>query len=182
MPVRETTRISAIWGLFLLLALFAGGALERRVSAKRVAAAGAWVALAGLAAVCLSGLLGSRTVFLAALPILGFGTGLCTTSNLSLMLDMTVPGREGLYMGLWGVANALSRILGSAAGGVLRDLAGRSSPRAGYLAGFGLLLALLAASRTLLPRIDTPVFRHEAGERTPPASVALDISDQKRYH
>ena len=68
-----------------------------------------------------SGSLGSSAVFYGGVLLLGCGTGLATTANLSLMLDMTT-SRVGLYIGAWGIADALARLLGSVMGGVLRDV------------------------------------------------------------
>jgi len=37
---------------------------------------------------------------------MGFSTGLYNVGALSLMMDMTVEGATGLYMGMWGMAQA----------------------------------------------------------------------------
>ena len=37
------------------------------------------------------------------------------------MFDLTIPGMVGLYIGAWGFSNALSRLVGSVLGGVVRD-------------------------------------------------------------
>jgi BCD family chlorophyll transporter-like MFS transporter len=38
------------------------------------------------------------------------------------MLDMTTASKVGLFIGAWGMANAVSRLIGSILGGALRDL------------------------------------------------------------
>jgi BCD family chlorophyll transporter-like MFS transporter len=139
-----------------------GTVLERRLSRKAVASAGGWTALAALLLLPGSGLLASRALFYGGTVLLGLGTGLSTIANMSLMMDMTVAGREGIYIGLWGIASALSRVAGSACGGLARDLAGRVAPLPGYIAVFLLLALSLAASLALLGRIDVPRFRRQA--------------------
>jgi BCD family chlorophyll transporter-like MFS transporter len=108
-----------------------------------------------------SGLLPSSGLFYAAVSALGLATGLATVSNLSLMLDMTVPGRVGLFMGAWGMADAIARLCGTLAGGVVRDVVTRiaGSSVAGYSFVFGLLLLMLIVSLLVLPRVDAVRFR-----------------------
>jgi len=175
MPVKATTRITAIWGVCVLAALLVAGALERRWSKQLVARWGAWGALSGLALIALSGVLASRGVFYGGVILLGLGTGLATVSNLSLMLDMTAAGRVGLFIGAWGVADALARWLGSILGGALRDLVTRVTHDAvmGYVTVFGIEAALLLVSLLLLRRIDVGAFRDQAEHQTLVERAAL---------
>jgi len=71
----------------------------------------------------------------------------------------------GLFMGAWGIANALSRLLGTVMGGVLRDLITQISQNtlAGYVTVFIIEAVLLLLSLVLLSRID--VKRFQAHER-----------------
>jgi hypothetical protein len=57
-----------------------------------------------LALIALSGVLDTSGVFYSGPVVLGAGSGVATVSNLSLMLDMTIPSSMGLYMGAWGMA------------------------------------------------------------------------------
>jgi BCD family chlorophyll transporter-like MFS transporter len=139
-----------------------GAALERRLAKRTIAYFGGAAALAALLVLPASGLLGSLPVFYAGTVVLGLGTGLSTIANMSLMMDMTVAGREGTFIGLWGIASAFSRVAGSAVGGLVRDLAGRVSPLRGYIVIFLLLAVLLAVSLVLLGRIDVSGFRRNA--------------------
>jgi len=164
MPVDETSRLASVWDAFFLAALAIAGGLGSRVDRRTVAYAGGVAALAGLLAIAASGVAATRlrVAFYPGVILLGSGAGLATIANLSLMLDMTVAGDEGLYMGVWGIANALSRFAGSTMGGLLRDALGGASAAAGYVAGFLLLALLLLASLVLLGRINVASFREEA--------------------
>ncbi len=163
MPVSQTSRLASVWGAFFLAAMTGAARLERRIGRRAVARAGAVAALAGLLGIVASALAESvRSLFYPALALLGSGAGLATVANLSLMLDMTVEGEEGLYLGVWGMANAMARLAGSAAGGMLRDVFGRARASAGYAAGFLFLALLLLASLALLRRIDIAAFRDGA--------------------
>ena len=175
MSVRETTRITSIWGACTLAALAAAGALEGRVSKRRLAQVGGAGALAGFILIVLSGVSHSTIVFYTGLVLLGAGTGLSTVSNLSLMLDMTAAGSIGLYIGAWGMANAISRLLGSVLGGALRDTIARAAgdPLAGYLVVFSLMALALLVSLTMLRRISVGDFRRQAEQMSVLDKAAL---------
>jgi BCD family chlorophyll transporter-like MFS transporter len=129
LPIAQSTRLTAIWGASFLAAMLLGAAVERRLAKKTIAYFGGAAALAALLVLPASGLLDSRPVFYAGTVVLGLGTGLSTIANMSLMMDMTVAGREGTFIGLWGIASAFSRAAGSTSGGLVRDLARRKHLR-----------------------------------------------------
>ncbi|HJR81477.1 MAG TPA: BCD family MFS transporter, partial [Anaerolineales bacterium] len=122
MTVTQTTRITSIWGTFVLLAILIAGMLEGRVSKRLVAQLGNTGALLGFIVIVISGLFVNQKIFYAGVTLLGIGTGLSTVANLSLMFDLTIPGMVGLYIGAWGFSNALSRLVGSVLGGAVRDV------------------------------------------------------------
>jgi BCD family chlorophyll transporter-like MFS transporter len=168
MTVRQTTRITSIWGTCVLAALLVAGLLEGRLNKRSVARWGACGALAGFLLVVASGILTSASnsvsVFYLGVVWLGLGTGLATVSNLSLMLDMTTAQNVGLFIGAWGMANAASRLLGTVLGGALRDVVASLSQNAllGYLVVFGIEALMLAVSMIWLSRIDVSAFKNSA--------------------
>ncbi len=168
MPVNETTRITAIWGVCVLAALLAAGALERRLGKRSVARLGAWGALSGFVFIALGGLLTRQDVFYAGVVLLGLGTGLSTVANLALMLDMTMAGNVGLFIGAWGIADALARWMGSIVGGAVRDIVTQLTNNSvtGYVVVFGIEALLLFVSLLLLRQIDVKAFRWQADRQT----------------
>jgi BCD family chlorophyll transporter-like MFS transporter len=164
MPVRETTRITSIWGTFTLVALLIAGILERRVKKRAVAFWGGGIALAGFILIAASGVVTSSTVFYMGVILLGAGTGFSTVSNLSLMLDMTTAKKVGLFIGAWGMANAASRLIGALLSGVVRDVLTRilQDPVLAYVSVFSILALLLLISLFLLRRINVAAFRERA--------------------
>jgi BCD family chlorophyll transporter-like MFS transporter len=179
MSVRETTRITSLWGACVLIALLAAGILEGRVSKRSVAKWGAWQALAGFLGIAVSGILASQALFFTGVIFLGVGTGLSTVSNLSLMLDMTTAGSVGLFIGAWGMANAISRFIGSMVGGVIRDIVTQifQSPIGGYVVVFGIEAAMLLISLIILRRVDVGAFREQVSETSlvERAAIASDL-------
>jgi BCD family chlorophyll transporter-like MFS transporter len=168
MPVQTTTRITSIWGMCVLVALIAAGFLQTSFGKRGVARLGGIGALSGFILIAVSGLLRQSGVFYTGVVLLGIGTGLATVSNLSLMLDMTVAGNVGLFMGAWGVADALSRLTGSVMGGAVRDVITRfaANPVTGYVAVFGIEAAMLLTSLILLRWIDSRAFQQSVEQST----------------
>jgi BCD family chlorophyll transporter-like MFS transporter len=172
MSVEATTRLTSIWGGCFLVALLLTGALEARLGKRRTAQFGAWMSIAAFAAIGGSGLVGSAATFYLGVILLGLGTGIATVANLALMLDMTVAGQVGLFIGAWGMASALARLVGGLIGGALRDgvtlLA--ANPVAGYIAVFGAEALILLLSLALLARLDIGRFQQQ--------TAALSLSER----
>jgi MFS transporter, BCD family, chlorophyll transporter len=175
MTVTQTTRITSIWGTFVLIAILIAGALEGRVAKKLVAQFGNIGALAGFIVIVASGIARSTSIFYTGVTLLGLGTGLSTVANLSLMFDFTVPGMVGLYIGAWGFSNALSRLTGSILGGVVRDLVNQSTGQAlsGYLVVFTLEALMLLVAAIMLTRLDIQKFQNSIEEPSFVEKVAL---------
>ena len=164
LSVSQTTRITSIWGTFFLVTLVLGGALEQRISKLTQARSGAWTGIVAFALIIISGMLGNISLFYLGVVILGLATGLATVSNLSLMLDMTTAGKVGLFMGVWGMASAVSRLTGNLLGGILRDAITAFADNAvfGYSAVFAIEMVILAISLVLLRAVDVTQFRQQA--------------------
>lgn len=163
-PVDVTTRYTSIWGAALLVALLLTSPLARRLGKPRAAGVGAVLVTFGLVLIALSGVLRLPAIFVPSLVIFGFGSGISTAANLALMLDMTVPGQVGAFIGAWGVADALARLLGTVLSGVTRDvMTDILDDRAlGYVVVFLIQAAAMAVSLALLPRISVARFRDQA--------------------
>jgi BCD family chlorophyll transporter-like MFS transporter len=171
LPVSATTRITSVWGTCYLLSLVVAGMLEGRVSKWTVARLASWLGAVAFGVVAVSAFAGGKNLFYFGVVLLGLATGPATVSNLSLMLDMTVPGKVGLFIGAWGSASAFARLLGAVITAIFRDLA-RLAPNSaviGYAAGFVLLGVFLVISLIILRQIDVKAFQKGGGER--PTSV-----------
>lgn len=175
MTVQETTRITSVWGGAVLLTIIAAGALEKRAPRKLVAQIGNLAALGGFLVILASGLAASTSIFWLGVLLLGAGTGLSTVANLALMFDLTLPGYVGLFIGAWGVSNALSRLVGTLLAGIVRDLAASLSQNAltGYLVVFGLEALLLAVAIGMLVRINVEAFHRQVEAPSVVERVAL---------
>jgi BCD family chlorophyll transporter-like MFS transporter len=80
---------------------------------------------------------------------------------------MTIPGSVGLFIGAWGMASAVARLVGNVLGGVIRDgiTVILNNAVAGYAVVFTLEMALLLVSLWLLRKVDVKLFKKEAAIR-----------------
>lgn len=167
MSVASTSRLTALWGVGFFITLIGGLAVMRRIGKKTAANLGAIVTALAFAAIILTGLLQAPSAFMGAVLLLGLGGGLMTISNISFMLDMTVPQAAGLYVGAWGVANFVGRAIGTLSSGALRDLAHllTGNALAGYIIVFALEIAGLLLAVWLFRHISVEEFRRDAEVR-----------------
>jgi BCD family chlorophyll transporter-like MFS transporter len=79
------------------------------------------------------------------------------------MLDMTTPADVGLYIGAWGMANAVSRLIGTLLSGAVRDVVTQVTQAAlsGYLVVFAIEAGFIAVSLWMLSRIDVSKFQRQ---------------------
>src|SRR5262245_56972101 len=154
-PVRRTTEYTSIWGTALLVALLITSPLTRRTGKPAAAAIGAIFTGVGLLLIAFSGLLRLQAIFIPGLVVFGFGSGIATASNLALMLDMTMAGQVGVFLGAWGMADAMARLFGTLLSGIVRDSvkALTHDLASGYVTVFLIEALALAISLLLLRRI-----------------------------
>jgi MFS transporter, BCD family, chlorophyll transporter len=166
MSLEQTSRIVSIMNSFTLVAFIVAGFLDGRVKKKYVAQSGNLAAMFGFITIVVSGLTSNLTTFYVGITLLGFGTGISTIANLSLMFDLTVPEKVGLYIGAWGFSNGMSRLVGLLMAGVVADLATKLTGDAlhGYLVVFGIQASMLLAAAFMLYRINVGDFRKKADE------------------
>lgn len=166
MTLEQTSRIVSITSSFTLLAFMIAGFLDGRVRKKYVAQIGNLGALIGFVIIVASGLIASEYLFYVGITLLGFGTGISTIANLSLMFDLTVPEKVGLYIGAWGFSNGLSRLVGLLMAGVIADFATKITGDSlnGYLVVFSIEALMLLVAAIMLYRIDVEAFQKKAHE------------------
>ena len=175
MTLEQTSRIVSITNGFTLIAFIVAGILDGRVKKKYVAQSGNLAALFGFITIVISGLTANTSIFYIGITLLGFGTGISTIANLSLMFDLTVPEKVGLYIGAWGFSNGLSRLVGLLMAGVIADVATQVTGDAlhGYLVVFGLEAFMLFIAAIMLYRIDVGSFQKKAHDPEFMEKVAL---------
>jgi MFS transporter, BCD family, chlorophyll transporter len=167
MPVAQTSRLTSIWGIGVFFTLTGGLWFVRRYGKKASANIGALVTALAFVTIIFTGLAANVRFFMTAVFILGLGGGLMTVSNLSFMLDMTVPQAAGLYIGAWGVANFAGQALGNIISGLMRDLFYQITGNVlvGYLSVFAMEVVGLLIAIWIFRKISVEEFRRDAEVR-----------------
>jgi BCD family chlorophyll transporter-like MFS transporter len=123
MSVGDTTRLTAFWGIGVLVSmLIAGTLLLKWLGYKTVLRLGLASSLLTFVGLIVLGLNGNPAAFRPLVFVMGLGTGLAGAGLLTGVMTFTTPVRAGLLMGVWGMANLLGRAGGSLMGGAVVDL------------------------------------------------------------
>lgn len=164
MTLKETTSFQQVWGGGVLLGMLGIGALSMvlPLSKKLLASLGGAGTAFGLGMLTLTALTQQRGLLNPALMVMGVSTGLFNVGALSMMMEMTVEGSTGLYMGLWGMAQAFGTGTASIISGGLRTLLIESnllSAQVGYTAIFGLETVIMVVSVGILRAVSVEEFK-----------------------
>jgi BCD family chlorophyll transporter-like MFS transporter len=168
MPIAATAQLNAFWGVGTLIGLLAGGLwIVPRLGKLPAARLGCRMIAGSLLLLLGSGLTASVALLQIVMVLFGLAAGLATNSALCLMLDLTLPQAAGTFVGVWGLAQALSRALGKLLGGGLFDL-GRalpfgSGPYPAFALVFGVEVVVALVALLLLRRVNVSRFREDTG-------------------
>ena len=170
LPISKTTLLNAFWGGGTLLGLLVGGLwVTPRLGKLSTARMGCWMIIVSLILLIFSGLIGNVNGLYGVLVIFGLAAGLATNSALSLMLDLTLPEVAGTFVGVWGLAQALSRAMGKVFGGGLLDI-GRSmsGPENSFIAFsfvFVLEIIVMVFAIFVLQKVSVKRFKEETSTK-----------------
>lgn len=176
----ETSSFTQTWGGGVLLGMLAIGLFSAFVplSKKLIATIGGLGTALALALVALCSLQQNQTMLQPALLLMGLGVGLFNVGAMSMMMEMTVAGYTGLYMGIWGAAQGLGNGLANVLSGALHTLlieTGLLAPGAAYGLIFGLEALLMLLALLALRGISVQRFRG-LGSAELGATLALDAA------
>ncbi|WP_255004265.1 BCD family MFS transporter [Cyanobium sp. HWJ4-Hawea] len=173
MSIAATAGLNAVWGIGTLLGLVVAGLWVVPALGKlSTARLGCQLILANLILLLAVGLSGQVAALQVVMLLFGLASGIATNSALVLMLDLTLPQAAGTFVGVWGLAQALSRALGKVLGGLLLDV-GRFLQTIfpwseGAYAPFALVLSVecvvAVAALFALSRVNVHQFREDTGK------------------
>lgn len=146
MSVAATTQLTAFWGMAMLTAIaLSGWLLWRGRSPVLLIGLGCLSGALGFAIVTYAGGAALVTPFHAGVWFIGMGRGLFIVGSIALIMSITDVNHAGLFLGLWGVSQALAQGFGTIGGGLMRDLVQYrfDSVILGYTAVYGSALVLL---------------------------------------
>lgn len=169
MPLTETTKFQPTWGGGVLIGMLLMGALSVTfsISKRKIALWGCVGTAVGMSVLATAALTQQKALVSPALMFMGLFTGFFNVGSLSMMMDMTVDGATGLYMGLWGMAQAFGNGSASFSGGALHTgliETGLLTPNLAYFSIYALEAVGMVVAATLMWRLSVQQFRsiHEA--------------------
>jgi BCD family chlorophyll transporter-like MFS transporter len=175
MPIAATAQLNAFWGVGTLIGLLVAGLwIVPWLGKLATARLGCQLIALSLLLLLLSGITANVPTLQLVMVLFGLAAGIGTNGALCLMLDLTLPEVAGTFVGVWGLAQALSRAVGKVIGGGLLDLGNLLSasgllPRSvGSYPAFALVLGIellvAIAALLMLQRVNVRQFRHDTGQ------------------
>ncbi|MEO1164636.1 MAG: BCD family MFS transporter [Chloroflexota bacterium] len=163
MNVEETSRFQQSWGGGVLIGMLLIGVIAGvfKFNKRYIAIVGCVGTALGYAALAMAALTTTQAWVTPALVFMGFFTGFFNVGALSMMMDMTVEGATGLYMGLWGMAQAFGNGSSAIVGGALHTgligsglLAGETA----YFVIFGIEAVGMIVASVLVVNLSVSAF------------------------
>ncbi len=166
LPISKTTLLNAFWGGGTLFGLLLGGLwITPKLGKLSTARLGCWMIAISLLLLILSGITTNVNALYGVLVIFGLAAGIATNSALSLMLDLTLPAVAGTFVGIWGLAQALSRAIGKVFGGGLLDIgrmiSGPDNDLIAFSFVFLLEIIIMIFAINVLNKVSIKRFRQE---------------------
>lgn len=165
MDVTQTTSFQPTWGGGVLVGMLLTGVVAAfiAISKRRIALVGCVGTSFGMSLVAFAALTQTEAMVKPSLMLMGFFTGLFNVGALSMMMDMTIEGATGLYMGLWGVAQAFGNGAASFGSGALHTgliETGLLSPNMAYFGIFALEAVGMIVAATLIWGLSVKQFKN----------------------
>ncbi len=183
MPIAATASLNALWGIGTLFGLLLAGIwLVPRFGKLVTARLGCQLIAGSLLLLLLCGLTAEVPLLRLVMVLFGLAAGIGTNSALVLMLDLTLPEAAGTFVGVWGLAQAMSRALGKVFGGGLLDLGRWLADRLGladaafpaYALVLSVEIMVTVAALIALNHVNLRQFREDTG-RSLSKVLALDL-------
>ncbi len=161
---RDTAEFQQFWGAGVLVGMLLIGTLSTRLSIakKTLATVGGFSISLSLALVAVASSMYHAALLNPALLLMGLGTGVFNVGALSMMMEMTIDGHIGLFMGIWGMAQGLGTGLANVLSGALHTLLITTellSPAMAYTFIFGVEALIMILAIGVLRSISVQEFQ-----------------------
>ncbi|NTU84723.1 MAG: BCD family MFS transporter [Chloroflexales bacterium] len=168
MSQAETARFQQVWGAGALLGMFGIGFASNifPIAKKRIASIGGIGIALGMALIATASLTHQAALISPGLLLVGLAIGFFNVGSLSMMMEMTIEGQAGLYMGIWGMAQGLGNGFANVLSGALLSAmveSGLLSERLGYALIFGFEALLMVTAVGILRGISVQEFKGLTG-------------------
>lgn len=153
MTVSQTTRLTAFWGLAMLVAITVSGwSLWKGYSPITMIKVGCGVGAIGFLVISIASNAEMVNPFRGGVWLIGMGRGVFIVASVALVMSLTDIGHAGLFIGLWGIMQALAQGFGTIFGSLVRDIAytQTGSVVVGYVVVYGFSMTFLIISLGLV--------------------------------
>jgi BCD family chlorophyll transporter-like MFS transporter len=124
MTVSQTMELTALWGMATIVGVsLAAYLLWRRKAPVWLIGIGCFVGLGGFGVISWASDATLVNPFRVGVAMISIGRGLFLVGSVILVMSLTDISHAGLFMGIWGIVQAMAQGLGTIWGGVVRDLA-----------------------------------------------------------
>ncbi|NTU80831.1 MAG: BCD family MFS transporter [Chloroflexales bacterium] len=181
MSVTQTTGLTALWGAGMLGGIaLAAGVLWRGRSPVFLISLGCLLGAAGFLTVTLSSNATLIAPFRGGVALIGAGRGLFIVGALALVMGLVDRNHAGLFIGLWGITQALAQGFSTIGGGLTRDLVQHATGDVtlGYTAVYAASLTLLLVTIGLLLTLRLGRSLRSGEVRSPWAGLEQVNADQ----
>ena len=174
----QTRQFQQMWGGGVLIGMLLMGAISAafRISKRNITLAGTLGTAAGMALLASAALMGREALVTPSLVLMGLFTGFFNVGALSMMMDMTVEGATGLFMGLWGMAQAFGNGLAAFSGGALHTAlieSGLLSPGMAYFSIFTIEAVGMVIAASLVVQLSVKTFQDTHSRQFSSADAVL---------
>jgi len=164
MTQAQTARFQQAWGAGALLGMLAIGIICSifSIPKKLITIIGGLGIVGSLLTIAFSAFAHRPELIVPSLIVMGLGIGLFDVGALSLMMDMTLEGQAGLYMGIWGMAQGFGNGFANVLSGAFHTLfieIGGMTPTFAYGLIFSFEAAMMGLAILILRRISVQEFK-----------------------
>ena len=124
MSVSATMELTALWGLATIVGVVAAGLyLWRKGSPVTLITVGCVVGLLGFTVISFASDAALVTPFRFGVAFISIGRGLFLVGTIITIMSLTDVSHAGLFLGVWGIVQAMAQGIGIIGGGIVRDVA-----------------------------------------------------------
>lgn len=124
MSVSGTMQLTALWGVMTIAGVAgAGYLLNRKLAPSLLMGLGCAIGLLGFATISISSQNAAVNLFRLGVSFISLGRGLFLVGSVILVMSLVDITHAGLFLGIWGIVQAMAQGLGTIGGGIVRDLA-----------------------------------------------------------
>lgn len=124
MSVADTMQLTALWGITTVAGVAgAGWMLWRKRSPAFLIGLGCVIGLVGFGIISYASDAALVNPFRVGVAFISIGRGLFLVGSVILVMSLTDISHAGLFLGIWGIVQAMAQGIGTIGGGLVRDIA-----------------------------------------------------------